>query len=373
MNNLKTIGALLKDARVSQNLSEEEVSSKTKINLKLLLHLENDRLLKLPNKTYVIGFVKSCARTLGLNEDEAIMSLNYTYEQIIEPSIIKEEACQVPEPSKNELEESAVAVIKSFYNKKIVIGFGVIVSLLLISKAAISFFGNIAKEKVSFEKAEITDLVSKEKITKLDSKIKGPINIKQNEKPKIKENKDINKEKDLDKTSSIKELKTEKKTIEKVVQNNLNGKFPFIKFYPMPEKLFTILDKAEENSNNSILPQRIKNKITKEKQNVYIRAIDGDTWISFKVDDNKIKRYILKQGKGTLLQGDEIQLFMGNINVTKIFLNNKLINAPSKTGVKSLVFPQSLASSLVLPLFPNYKYKSYTSSEYKERMTSETP
>lgn len=367
MNNLKTIGAFLKDARESQKLTEEEVSSKTKINLKLLLHLENDRLLKLPNKTYVVGFVKSCAKTLGLNEDEAIMSLNYTYEQIIEPTIVKEENSQPVENSKNELEESAVAVIKTFYNKKIVIIVAIIVILVLILKAAISFFGNIAKEKVSFEKDEITNLnTPKEKLATVDTQedIEIKISDAQTKDLPKKVEAPILKEKAKE---PVKEIVKEKK----VEAKNLNGKFPFIKFYSMPRKLFTVLDEAKENTDSSIIPDRIRSKAIDGKQNVYIRATDGDTWISFKVDDNKIKRYVLKQGKGALLQGDEIQLFMGNINVTKIFFNNKLINAPSKTGVKSLVFPQSLAETLVLPLFPNYKYKSYTSKEYIENMVSE--
>ncbi len=362
MNNLKTIGAFLKDARESKNLTEEEVSSKTKINLKLLQHLENDRLLKLPNKTYVVGFVKSCAKTLNLNEDEAIMSLNYTYEQIIEPTIIKEDPEQTNEDTPNELEESAVAVIKSFYNKKVVIILIAIVVLALLLKAAIAFFGNIAKEKVSFEKDEITNIAEPKEVPKVE--VFESVQTKTIEPTKEEPKAPL---KSVESTTPIKE--PVKEEVKKEV--NLNGKFPFIKFYPMPRKLFTILTEAKENQDRSILPQRIISKFDSELQNIYIKAVDGDTWISFKIDNNKIKRYVLKQGKGAFLQGREIQLFMGNINVTKIFFNNELISAPSKTGVKSLVFPQTLSESLVLPLFPNYKYKSYTSKEYIENMATE--
>ena len=76
MNNLKTIGAFLKDARVAKNLTVQQVSEDTKINLKLLVHLEDDRLLKLPNKIYVVGFVKSYAKCLDLNEAKEVFLMS---------------------------------------------------------------------------------------------------------------------------------------------------------------------------------------------------------------------------------------------------------------------------------------------------------
>ena len=59
---------------------------------------------------------------------------------------------------------------------------------------------------------------------------------------------------------------------------------------------------------------------------------------------------------------------MGNLNVAKIFLNNKLINAESKTGVKSIIFPQSEAINYELPLFPSFKGIPMKSSQYKQNM-----
>lgn len=360
MNNLKTIGAFLKDARVSKNLTEQQVSEDTKINLKLLIHLENDRLLKLPNKIYVVGFVKSYSKSVGLNEDEALMSLNYTYEQIIEPNTLKKETISRAEESTNELEDSAVAVIKTFYNKKALIAIVASIILILIIKSAIAFFSDIAKEKVSFEKTDIIkSLDQPEKNTipadamteAIDDDItKGTAEVITTD----------------DEVADIEE--NVKEEVAQVKDENLDGKFPFINFYQMPQNLFTIISDAKENSDENILPEQIKNKVDTNLQNIYIRAVDGDTWISYKIDDQKIKRYILKDGKGALLQGEKILLFMGNINATKIFLNNQLIDAPSRTGVKSLAFPMSISSELELPLFPTYKYRSYTAKEYKENM-----
>ena len=61
------------------------------------------------------------------------------------------------------------------------------------------------------------------------------------------------------------------------------------------------------------------------------------------------------------------------INVTKIFYNNKLISVSSKTGVKSLIFPENRKLEFELPLFvPNKDRRLFTSEEYKVRMEEET-
>jgi len=369
MNNLKTIGVFLKDARTSKNLSLDEVATKTKINLKLLTHLEGDQLTNLPNKTYVVGFVKSYAKHLDLNEEEALLSLNYTYEQKMSASPVKSEAFIKDNEAPNELEDSAKAIFKTFYNKKVFIAIVASVILIFAVRSTISFFSNIAKEKVSFEKSEVLkplNSTKKEIITADEVKPADEVSAQPKELPKepvkkseekIIEVKEEIKEEVKEETKDDKIEAKEEKEKEKVAQN-LNGKFPYINFYPVPRDLYKIVDESPQNTV----------AVQEGEQSVYISAIEGDTWISFKVDDEKIKRYVLKKGRGVLLKGEVVLLFMGNINATKIYLNNKLIETDSKTGVKSLVFPESSTPEYELPLFPTYKYRSYTAKEYKENM-----
>src|SRR5690606_32081873 len=95
-----------------------------------------------------------------------------------------------------------------------------------------------------------------------------------------------------------------KEEVKEVV--NLHGKFPYVDFYPAPRNLYSIVTDAPENNDESILPSHIKNAMEEGKSNVYIKAVDGDTWISYKIDNEKITRYILKQGRYTYLKGDTI-------------------------------------------------------------------
>ena len=95
----------------------------------------------------------------------------------------------------------------------------------------------------------------------------------------------------------------------------------------------------------------MKTAVYPGKQNVFINAVTGDTWITYKQDDAPIKKFVLKKNRTLLIRGDEIRLFLGNINVTKIFLNNQLLDIDSKNGIKSLVFPKENKAKYVLPLF----------------------
>ena len=57
---------------------------------------------------------------------------------------------------------------------------------------------------------------------------------------------------------------------------------------------------------------------------------------------------------------------MGNVGVTKMFLNNRPLIIETKSGVRSLVFPQERASDFNIPLFIYKKDgTAQTSDEYK--------
>ena len=78
-HNPPSIGNFLQKTRMDKNVSIKMVSQKTKIGMTLLEHLEADDFKKLPNKTYIIGFIKSYAKSLGANERECLNSFYQTY------------------------------------------------------------------------------------------------------------------------------------------------------------------------------------------------------------------------------------------------------------------------------------------------------
>jgi cytoskeleton protein RodZ len=69
---MKDTSELLKRTRLSKNLTLEEISSQTKIQLHILKALDEGNLDSLPNKVFIKGFLRQYAQALGLKSSEVI-------------------------------------------------------------------------------------------------------------------------------------------------------------------------------------------------------------------------------------------------------------------------------------------------------------
>ncbi len=63
---MKTVGTILKDARIARGHTLEEVEKGTKIRAKFLAAIESDNFRDLPSLAYAKGFVKNYSEYLGL-------------------------------------------------------------------------------------------------------------------------------------------------------------------------------------------------------------------------------------------------------------------------------------------------------------------
>ncbi len=419
------IGEFLKSKREQCDVTIEFVAARTKINLNVLKKLENSDIKNLPNKTYVRGFVQSYCKVLDLNFNEAMNSLNYTYdgdeipseqekhnietEEVIQTNTGYKESVKSSEPAEeSQLLNNSIDFLSSLLNNKKFLFYSAVTVICLIF--SVSIYRVLKKniintvEKVSKEKKEATEIVTKteptedlEKVIAAESKPvptetaiePSPVKDKNAslfESEKLKQMRlehqnvkqkeaEVIARKAKEETIAKVETKEEKKENKKIEERKKDlRKFPERKFYKVRNTaLFTVNEKADENDDTDLLPKNIKSKMDEDKQNVYIVAVDGDTWISYKKDDADIVSRLIKKGKAILLQAGLVRMFLGNINVTKIFYNNKLIEIDSKTGVKSLIFPEDRKTEFELPLFvPNADRVLYTAEQYKEKMEEET-
>ena len=81
---MESIGAYLKKQREMRKVSLEEISRSTKISLKCLKALEEDDLKSLPGEVFAKGFVRSYAKSVGLDADEAELQLAEYLETVSE-------------------------------------------------------------------------------------------------------------------------------------------------------------------------------------------------------------------------------------------------------------------------------------------------
>lgn len=395
MGKSNNIGELFKSTRISRNIELGQIAQKTRININILKSIELNDFANLPNITYLKGFIKSLAKCLELNTDEVITQFEREYSEFKNPTR-KPKALdsEIPVKAPPKKEESApivsnkdieeakeriISTLSQFINKKSLLIIAAIIIFAVIVKSIVHFIGQLNHEQPK-KQTPISEALTpsddkelkspEEDILQMDAN-KDFLNktIEQSESEEVKvEN--------LSQDAPIEATKTEtKENIEEKVEPQSSkeprlkdGQLPYIHFYSAPSKMYTVIEDSPLAQDPEILPPSIKASAVEGKQSVYIKAKDGDTWISYQADNEDIKRFVLKQGRWVLITGDVVLLFMGNLNVATIFYNNKLIDAESRTGVKSFIFPQALASDYEYPLFPSYKGIPYKASEYKERM-----
>ena len=65
---MESIGRYLKNERELRHVSLEELSQTTRIPMKMLRNIEDDRFDDLPGEVFARGFLRSYARTLGVDD-----------------------------------------------------------------------------------------------------------------------------------------------------------------------------------------------------------------------------------------------------------------------------------------------------------------
>lgn len=349
IKNSESIGELIKQKRELKMLSLKNISQQTKIHINLLELIEKNELHKLPSKTYVRGFVKSTAKILDINQELALGILENTYLKLEN---------KIPEIKKvlNKNLESNIEKQDKF--KKTPINYFLILKILLGSLLVVLLAFNINKifSFFKFENEQKLPIV----LTTNYVKPKNSLKINQ----MFKEQSEKDKDKDFTSEGPMKVNLIEEKKVNaipsQVIVNDIK-----LKNISLGEKQFTYNNSVSKEELEILLPDKFKVATSPNIQNVFINAIDGDSWITFKVDEKEIKKYVLRQGRTVFIRGSEVRIFIGNSRTLKIFYNNKLIDLGVKSGTKNLVFPEELKTKYMSPLFVFEKDGTVkTSDEY---------
>lgn len=367
---MELLGGYLKQKRIDKNYTLEKLSQKTKISVNILKALEADDYAKVPSAAYIKGFVTSYAKVLGTPLDEVINKMEYTYlnvlgkpfpalnhtKNMIKPNNSGTVHNKENVPTPHDVIVSGDSIMENTKSILPIIIFGFIILLFIGGYKLIS----------SVVESEVTDHKIKDMGPKIESS--SAIAIKPTKVEEVKKEEAVGENSSTTPAPPAEiEKKAEPKPTPELVRN-----FPTVEFKKVKSKLFSIRTEAPENNDETLIPKQIKDSINSDMQNIYIKAIDGNTWLSYKIDANPIESVIISKGTDLFLQGNEIRIFLGNVNVTRIFYNNYLLETPTKNGVKSLIFPEESNSKFQLPLFPKAKDDIlYTAEDYVKRMKLE--
>lgn len=331
-----TIGQLIKKKREEKNLSLKVISHQTKIHIGLLESLEADQLHKLPSKAYVRGFIKSTTKILGIDYNMALGLLDRAYEKNApRASATSTNQEMKTETAMNTLSSIAATPLETVRSVTLSSSMFIVKAIALIAVVGIIGF-NIknymerASDEAEVKLPEVLTTLTRKKTEVVKPK-PAPVVVA----PKVEEPIEIN-------------IIQDKNQKVDVTVKDIN-----LQTISLGEKQFAEDTSISEAAKKELLPEKYRIQPVKGTETVFINATEGDSWLTYKVDDQNIKKYVLRQGRTLFLRGSTIRLFLGNTYSLKVFYNNKLLNLTvnNKTGVKNLVFPEELKTKYMAPLF----------------------
>lgn len=137
---MESVGEFFRQVRETKGLTVDEVASKTRIRTDFVQALEDGNFAKLPDQVFAKGFVRSYARSLGLDEEDAIhrfiQSAGSFYEKQDERERLK--VRQIEEDRKRQSNRKAVTIA---------ISIAVLTLIFLLSREQSSVFRRGAPEQ----------------------------------------------------------------------------------------------------------------------------------------------------------------------------------------------------------------------------------
>jgi len=380
----KTIGETLKENRQKQNLSIADASIRTKISPRILESIEANDFKKVKNQAFLMAHVKNYSKVLKLDQNKTIDILKETLQGLNSNLIqnkslsqkLSESSFSEEKLESNNSQSDVRGLISFLFNMKTLAFTLTCLAIWLLVytlKNQVTKIQNVSapipeKKTPQTIKPQDSDLFNLEHTKELRENLEQTSNT-------ITDQKEIEKKDDIkiNNKEVIQEVDKKEETIAKIAMNQDEKElFPKKNFRKIVGNVYSFSSDTSFLNDESVYPSNYKQKYDSSlNSNLYIYAQTGDTWLAHKVDDKKVKRYVLKAGNRVYLKGNVIRLFMGNINNSVLIYNNKKVKAYSKTGVKSLIFPKSEAKKYLIPLFPiNKKGDIFTSEEYMKRMNS---
>ena len=340
------IGTYLKEARDKKGISLKVIAQQTKINITNLEYLENNQIKELPNLAYVRGYVKSLSKILNLDENKSLDILENTYgHQAANQPIYVIEEKKIPT---NDIPKDLII--------KIVLGVAGIALMTFIVVYQMKSEPTTTPQAIEETAPDVIEPQTVTAQTPLEPETTPVAIMEETVKPAppvVEEKKKVEVKKEV-----VKEEKEDAKEKDKKKRQ----------FWPLTRELYDIENGDKRESMMALLPSEFKGSSVAGKQNIIIVAARSDVWLTYKSDNDPIKKFVLKKSRSVLIRADEVRVFLGNFAGATLFLNEEPLRISSSSSVKSLVFPQKNRSKYKMPLFVFHENgKVEASDEYIAR------
>lgn len=368
-----TIGELIQQKRSAKNLTLKTLGQQTKISLSLLENLEANKLTQLPSKAYVTGFVKTLSKILDINQLEAISALEYTYnpnykkQEAVQSPVNDQAAAQIanqkPEDLKN---RESILMLQTYITDHLglfaKIGSGVAI-IGGIGLYIANYINQIPTQPVKVEAAiETTTATTQPLATETAPETQTVVDSKVVDTTTTQAATDATTQAPTTPEATAALVVKPVENIEKKPLKEVN-----LTNFEQNGAQFEEVDMTTEEYNE-FLPARFRISQQGAINSVFLNATNGDSWITYKTDENVIKKFVLRQGRTLFMRGELIRLFVGNPDALKIFFNSAPVKVrkAGKITPRNIVIPETRRTEFKQPLFIFQDDGSaITSSEYE--------
>lgn len=160
---MKTVGQIIKNARIESDLTLSQLADKTKIKSSFIELIENEKWDDLPPLPIVLGFVKSISSAIGVNENLATATLKRDYP-----------------PKKLRISPKPDVSSKFFWSPKLTFIFGIsFILLIFFGYLGFQYYKFTAPPNLSVDSPTEGQIVSSDKVNvfgKADTDVKILVN-----------------------------------------------------------------------------------------------------------------------------------------------------------------------------------------------------
>ncbi|OQY11705.1 MAG: hypothetical protein B6I31_04410 [Desulfobacteraceae bacterium 4572_19] len=314
-------------ARQEKGISLAEIAEITKIREETLLLIEEGNHEKLPNKIFVMGFIRAYADALKIDKDENINLYKLNCQQ--NQNNVRKEI---------KIERSRKRVKIGFVSTLFIVIIGIIIAgvffLINYNSNSITNKESFQSETVSSDKEELnfkkTGLENTASATGTQEKTEVEIKTKTN----IAESTVTLESSDNAKTRKTKLAK--ERSVKKIPKRVKSNTIKPNTAKPNAVKPGAVKPNTIKPNNTQSVNLNSENNIAKtvnsKKFKLKIDCIE-ETWIKIIIDRKKTVEYLLRPGNQKQLEANNnFNVLLGNATGVKLTLNGKKIKVPGKNG-----------------------------------------
>jgi cytoskeletal protein RodZ len=297
---MESVGEFFRQVRETKGLTVDEVAAKTRIRSDFVKALEDGNFAKLPDQVFARGFVRSYARSLGLDEEDAIhrfvQSAGAFYEKQDERERLK--VRQVEEERKRQANRKAVAVA---------IGIAVLTLIFLLSREQSSVLRRSTSELTSNKRSPQATREAGEPSVHQEP---APISIPA-------------------KSSEVVPPAPTKPAVEGRATESAGGHAPVVAAKPEPDLVST----ASPGTDGPLGGISIEGAPASDGQLVLDLEANELSWVVVQIDSGSPQEALLRPGEKAHWKGqDQFILTLGNAGGVKAELNGKPLKPFGPSG-----------------------------------------